>query len=48
MEQAAGRVGIPLTEPNNVSSSLNIGVKRARKKRIKIITCLILVSSRLL
>ena len=32
MEQAAGRVGIPLTEPNNVSSSLNIGVKGQGRK----------------
>ena len=35
MKQAAGRVRIPFTQPNNVSLSLNIGVKMAGKKRIR-------------
>ena len=35
MRQVAGRVRIPFTQPNNVSLSLNTGVKRARKKRIR-------------
>ena len=35
MKQAAGRVRIPFTQPNDVSLSLNTGVKMARKKRIR-------------